>query len=61
VTASEGAVAEIDAILAPVRAANPGITNSEAVLHLPERLHSQFWARAIGQYAQERFAKATTR
>lgn len=47
-------LAEIQAILAPVRAANPGITNGEIVHHLPKRLRPRFWARAIEQHARGR-------
>jgi hypothetical protein len=48
---------EIDAILDPIRAANPGITNAEVVHHLPEHLHGPFWERAIERYLTQELAK----
>lgn len=50
-------LAEIDAILDPIRDANPGITNGDVVHHLPERLHPAFWERAIDRYLEAELAK----
>lgn len=49
--------AEIDAILNPIKAANPGISNGEIFHHLPERLRQPFWERAIDRYLQAELAK----
>lgn len=49
--------AEIDAILAPVKSANPGISNGEIVDHLPAHLRQPFWARAVDRYLVEGLAK----
>jgi hypothetical protein len=48
--------AEIDAILAPVKAANPGISNGDIVDHLPSRLRGAFWDRAVDRYLAEEMA-----
>lgn len=44
---------EIDATLAPIKAANPGISNGEAATHLPAHLRQAFWARAVENYLKE--------
>ncbi|GGN39006.1 hypothetical protein FHR83_006814 [Actinoplanes campanulatus] len=41
---------EIDSILTPTKAANPGISNGEIAEHLPEHLRQPFWARAVENY-----------
>jgi hypothetical protein len=58
---TDAAQAEILELLAPIKAANPGITNGEIVEHLPVDLHSQFWAQALGAYARAELAKASRR
>lgn len=42
-------LAEIDAILNPIKAANPGITNGEVAELLPQWLRQAFWERALEQ------------
>lgn len=42
--------AEIDSILDPIKAANPGISNGEIVGFLPEHLRRPFWQRAVSRY-----------
>lgn len=53
---SADALAEIDAILEPIKAASPGITNDVIVHHLPERLRQPFWERAIERYLADEMA-----
>jgi hypothetical protein len=48
---------EIDAILQPIKAAIPGISNGEIVHHLPERLRGPFWERAVDRYLAAELAK----
>lgn len=47
---SDDVLAEIDAILAPIKATNPGISNGEAAGLLPEHLRGPFWERAVDRY-----------
>lgn len=56
-TADPAALAEIDTILAPVKAAHPGITNAEVVDLLPERLRGPFWERAVERYVEAELAR----
>ncbi|WP_341719847.1 hypothetical protein QQG74_09175 [Micromonospora sp. FIMYZ51] len=49
--------AEIDAILSPIKAAHPGISNGQIVNHLPEHLRQPFWERAVGRYLEAELAK----
>lgn len=55
------AEAGIDAILEPVKAANPGISNAEIVNHLPEHLRQPFWARAVERYLAGELAELDAR
>lgn len=48
---------EIDAILDPVKAANPGISNGEIANYLPERLRQPFWERAVERYLETAVAE----
>ncbi len=48
--------AEINSILAPVKTANPGISNGDIVDHLPQRLRAAFWQRAVERYLAEETA-----
>jgi len=49
--------AELEAALAPLRAAQPGITNAEAAPQLPAHLRAQLWERAVGNYLEAELAK----
>ncbi len=42
--------AELEAALAPIRAANPGISNVHAAPLLPEHLRQPLWERAVDRY-----------
>lgn len=48
--------AEIDAILDPIKARFPGLTNGEVATYLPEHLRQPFWARAIERYLGAKLA-----
>ncbi len=49
---------EIDAILEPVKAANPGISNGEIVDYLPPHLRQPFWGRAVDRYLDAALTEA---
>lgn len=46
----------IDAIVAPAKAAQPGISNGEVADLLPEYLRQPFWERAVERYLQDQLA-----
>ncbi|WP_045740774.1 hypothetical protein [Actinoplanes rectilineatus] len=48
--------AELEAALAPLRAAQPGISNQEAAALLPPHLEKQLWERAVDRYLNEALA-----
>jgi hypothetical protein len=48
--------AELEAALAPIRAAHPGISNGEVAEMLPEHLRQPLWERAIGRYLETELA-----
>lgn len=50
-------LAEIDAILEPIKAANPGISNGEVAEFLPQRLRGPFWERAVDRYLDAEHAE----
>lgn len=50
-------LAEIDAILVPIKAAHPGISNGEVAEFLPEHLRGPFWERAVDRYLDAELAK----
>ena len=54
---NDDVLAEIDAILEPVKAANPGISNGEVAKLLPAHLRGPFWERAVDRYFAEELAK----
>jgi hypothetical protein len=41
---------EIDAIVAPIKAANPGFSCSEVASMLPVHLRDPFWEREVGLF-----------
>ncbi len=49
--------AELEAALAPIRAAHPGISNAQAVELIPEHLVQPFWDRAVDRYLDAELAK----
>lgn len=49
--------AELEAVLAPLRAAQPGITNQEVAPLLPGHLRSQLWERAVDRYLEAELAE----
>lgn len=49
--------ADLEAALAPLRAAQPGITCEEAARLLPEHLRQQLWERAVDRYLDAELAK----
>lgn len=57
VTTDPAVYDEIDAVLAPLKAAHPGISNGEVVEHLPQRLRGPFWERAVDRYLAAEVAK----
>lgn len=57
VTTDDEALAEIDGLIEPIKAANPGISNGDVALHLPEHLRQPFWGRAVGRYLDAELAK----
>lgn len=52
--------AELEAALAPIRAAHPGISNGAAAELLPEHLRQPLWERAIGRYLETELANLNT-
>jgi hypothetical protein len=42
--------AELEAALAPIRTAHPGISNADAAPLLPEHLRAVLWERAVDRY-----------
>ncbi len=49
--------AELEAALAPTRAAYPGISGAAAAPMLPEHLRGPFWDRAVDHYFATELAK----
>jgi hypothetical protein len=49
--------AELEAALAPIRVAHPGISNGEVAEMLPEHLRGPLWKRAVGRYLETELAK----
>ncbi len=49
--------AELEAALAPIRAAHPGIQNIDAAPMLPEHLRQALWDRAVDRYLTTELAK----
>jgi hypothetical protein len=45
---------ELEARLRPLRAAQPGISNTEAAKLLPEHLRQPLWERAVDRYLRPR-------
>lgn len=48
--------AELEAALAPIRAAHPGISNGDAAELLPEHLRQPLWERAVDRYLDTELA-----
>lgn len=49
--------AELDAAVAPIKAAHPGISNGDVADLLPEHLRAPFWRRAVERYLAAELAK----
>lgn len=53
--------AELEATLAPIRAAHPGISLAEASPLLPKHLRAQMWGRAVDRYLDAKLTELDAR
>lgn len=60
VTIDPAVEAELEAALAPIRAAHPGISHGEAAELLPEHLRGPLWERAVGRYLAAKLVELDT-